>query len=846
MIHPDHPLSSPLRLKHLVRALAAVGLCGILSAAQADVIYMPPCFSCALNSTPPAGQEWVIQGNFVNVGVDGLVNEGTLTNNADYFTNTYNFQTNGQLNNNRWMNNFGGLVVGGSPLAVFNNSGTFWNQGTLGGNGLFNNLAGKLINQGQFIAYGPITNKAGATFINNATLQVRGGPVTNELGGLVENAGDWSSLIGSTLYNRGITNNRGTIRGVSVFNQGRFTNFAGAVLDPGTGVIKNQAGGMLINHGTINVADSHFDLDAGSDYDFTGGTLNNDALGRISLRRNFTFGEAKAGVVNLSAMGTLHNYATLRVAQGFTQNAGGSITNASGGVFDIAGTLNSMVLLNQAGARLVNSGTLNVQDVLVNQGQFINKGEVQVIFWQLINESGATLDNMGRIGFGLGTLINRGTLNNGGTNTTEALISLDGRPNSHDFTGGTLNNRANGTLQLRNTQLVLGDAKSGTVNLGYGGKVLLADSGSSLINLAGHTQVNNGQIMVATGSLLLNNGVLVNHGKLWGGQITNNGTILGNGSIEIADGGAAIAGSTTQKEVIVGHGTLRMQAGGSLHVNTLSVGTFSGHVSHDGGAVVNVKRSLNNDGSYTFTGAGGTINGNVINTEDGLFQVTNSLAVFNGHFSNRGRYRSTGSFNSFGDLDIGNQGWIAASTSDFLVTGDFLNHSTNATFWNTSLANLQLFGNGLHSVALAGTDMGATRAGYTNNFAWSALALGSGSRYQLMDGNAAAGGALYVGLLELQDGLSQLRNIKSDYNIYYDALLAGNAYLGGQSYAFGSGSGHLIGISGAVGGLSPLSAGAAVAVPEPQEGALVVAGMGVLCLLRKRKGLQGRRADTPA
>lgn len=841
MIHPDHSISSLIQLKHLVRALASVGLCGVLSTAHADVIYLPPCFSCDLNNTPPAGQEWVIQGNFVNVGVDGLVNEGTLTNNADYFSNTYSFQTKGQLNNNRWMNNFGTLTVGGSPLAEFNNSGTLWNQGTLTVHTRLNNLAGKLINQGQFKVDGAIVNKGGASLINIGTLQFIGGPLTNELGGLVENAGTWSSQYGSTLYNQGVSNNRGTMGGVSVFNQGRFTNFAGAVLSPGVGVIKNQAGGMLINHGTINVSDSHFDLDAGSDYDFTGGTLNNNALGRITLRRNFTFGEAKAGVVNLSVLGTLYNYATLRVAQGFTQNAGGSINNASGGVFEIAGTLNSMDLFNRAGARLVNSGTINVQDVLVNQDQFVNKGEVQISFGQLINESGATLDNLGRITFGRGSLINRGTLNNGGPNATNASLELDGPPSSWDFTGGTLNNRTNGTLLLRSTQLVLGDAKSGTVNLGSGGKVLI-DSGASLTNLAGHTQVNNGQIMAAPGALLLNNGVLVNHGKLWGGQITNNGTILGNGSIEIADGGAAIAGSTTQKEVIVTHGTLRMQAGGSLHVNTLSVSNVSGRVLHDGGAVVNVKRSLDIAGAYTFTGAGGTVNGNVVNYEEGLVQVTNSLAVFNGQFRNLGRYRSTGSFNSFGDLVVEDQGWIAASASDFLITGDFLNRSTKATFWDTAQANLQLFGNGLHSVALAGMDLGATRAGYANNFAWSALALGSDSRYQLIDGNATAGAALYVGLVELQDGLGQLRNIKSNYNIYYDALLVGNAYLGGQSYAFGSGSGHLIGISGAVGGLSPLSAGAAVAVPEPQEGALVVAGMGVLWLLRKRKDLQDHRA----
>ncbi len=837
MIRLDHSITSLLRLKHLPRALAAAGLCGMVSAAHASIVYLPPCFSCTLNSTPPAGDEWVIQGNFVSVGVDGLINEGTLTNNADYFTNSFNFQTKGRLNNNQWMYNFGSILVAGSAQAELNNSGTFWNQGSLQLYGRLNNLAGKLINQGQITGDGSITNKSGASFINNATLRLQNGSLTNKAGGLVENAGTWSSLYGASLHNLGQTNNRGNMAGLSLFNQGRFTNFAGAVLSTGSTLIQNSAGGMLINHGTINVADSNFVLDAGSDYDFTGGTLNNNALGHITFKRNFTFGEAKAGTVNLSAMGSLKNYATLRVASGFTQVAGGSLTNYSGGLIDIAGTLRSMDLFNQADARLLNSGTLEVMDVLVNQGAFSNKGLVQINAGQLINQSGATLDNLGRITFGAGALLNRGTLNNGGPNATNASLELDGPPSSWDFTGGTLNNRANGMLLLRSTQLVLGDAKSGTINLGAGGKVLI-DSGASMTNLAGHTQVNNGQIMAAPGALLLNNGVLVNHGKLWGGQITNNGTILGNGSIEIADGSATIAGSTTQKEVIVTHGTLRLQAGGSVQADTLTVLMVGGRVVHDGGAIVNAKSSLDNGGAYTFTGSGGTVNGNVTNYEEGLFQVTNSRAIFNGQFRSLGRYRSTGSFNSFRDLVVEDQGWIAASASDFLITGDFLNRSTKASSWDTTQANLQLFGNGLHSVALAGADLGATRMGYANNFAWSALALGSGSRYQMLDGNATAGGALYVGLVELQDGVGQLRNINSNYNIYYDALLAGNAYLAGQTYAFGSGSGHLIGIAAPVGGLSPLSAGAAVAVPEPQEGALVMAGMGVLCLLRRRKGLQ--------
>ena len=97
MIRSDHSIRSRHPLRYLPHALSALGLCGMSLAAQAAVIYLPPCFSCALSATPPAGDEWIIQGTFVNIGLDGLVNEGTLTNNACVEVHGKNYNSSGQL-----------------------------------------------------------------------------------------------------------------------------------------------------------------------------------------------------------------------------------------------------------------------------------------------------------------------------------------------------------------------------------------------------------------------------------------------------------------------------------------------------------------------------------------------------------------------------------------------------------------------------------------------------------------------------------------------------------------------------------------------------------------------------
>jgi hypothetical protein len=87
--------------------------------------------------------------------------------------------------------------------------------------------------------------------------------------------------------------------------------------------------------------------------------------------------------------------------------------------------------------------------------------------------------------------------------------------------------------------------------------------------------------------------------------------------------------------------------------------------------------------------------------------------------------------------------------------------------------------------------LGPLNSGYTNNFAWGEFSLGAGVSVNILDGNGVSGAALYVGLFELDGGMAQLSNIFSDYNIYYNPQLAGNAYLNDQTFSL-NGEGFLM------------------------------------------------------
>lgn len=694
-------LSRASRLYASIGLVTAMGLgLSMHSSAQATVVYLPSCFSCTLDTTPPAGDEWVIQGTFVRVGKDGLSSQGALTNNASYFSNAYNFETYARLTNNKSLTNTGSLHIMGATAAVsLDNLGTLTNNGQIKADAMVNNTAGaRLINNGSFEGnFAPINNSG--SLINNGSVKLLSTSLTNNVGATLDNRGDFQAVVNASINNKGTLRNRtgATLSTSGVTNTGLILNEAGAVIKAGYG-FNNASGSTLINRGTITTADSVFTLAQGSNYDFTGGTfINSSALGRVVLNRDFALGEAKAGLVKLEYGSVLRNYAHLKVIAGYTQANDGDIYNYAGGVLDVKGTLNSVGLHNTGTVN--NAGVLDVSEILTNGAALTNAGTLRASTGQMINFSGATLTNK-----------------------------------------GTVDVSASGMLQ--------------------------------------------------------NEGTVLNHGKIAvAGTFVNNGVVQGAGSLQQSAGQVANNGSMMVATASIQGGQLAVQSGGVLNAAKVTIGA----------------------------------NGELL-AQAGTVSVSSKLTV-------QGHYGSEGASNTFKDFVVGGSGWVTAGADTFTVSGNFLNGSLQPTAWHTDEASLHLTGSGTQQLALAGADLGATRSAYQNNFAWSELVLGSASQYVLTDGNSLSGGALYVGHIQLEGGLSQLASINSPFNIYYDPTVAGNAYLGGQTYAFGTGGGHLIAVSAPAlpQAMAMGISGGPTAVPEPSAVLLTVSGATVLLWARKRK-----------
>ena len=97
---------------------------------------------------------------------------------------------------------------------------------------------------------------------------------------------------------------------------------------------------------------------------------------------------------------------------------------------------------------------------------------------------------------------------------------------------------------------------------------------------------------------------------------------------------------------------------------------------------------------------------------------------------------------------------------EFLILGDFENKSTQSGLWNTTGALLGFVGNpgATHNYLLSGD---------APLFGWGGLYLANGN-YLVIPGYFANG--LYFGKIYLEN-ISQLRDITSNSDIYYNALL---------------------------------------------------------------------------
>jgi|GEM_PF-1700486 len=495
------------------------------------------------------------------------------------------------------------ITVSGSDSngTAFNNNGTInvTNTGTLTNNSsrtLNNNAGGAINNSGTLINNYRLYNNTGSTFITNA-------------GGIFTNSSTFTNYSGAAFTLNGTCNNTGTFT-----NNGAFYNT-----------------GTIANAGTATFA-------AGSTYDFTGSTFNNNSGGTLTLNRNFTLNGTDGGTVNLNAGGTLKNYATLTNEAGHTQVNNGTITNYSGGaIINSSGA----TLTNNTGAAItVNSGsTLTSNGALNNAGTIANSGTVTLAAGSaydftggtfnnsktlilnrdftfgeaiagtinlnsagtlqnnaiLTNAAGHTQANAGALSINSGSAFrNYGTMNNNGTVTLAA-------GSSYDFTGGTFNNNNGGTLVL-NRDFTFNGADSGTMNLNSGGRL---QNFATLTIAAGQTLVNNGYVDNGTSSnnsssQLVNNGTIELVGGLWwnDGRFYNSAT----GTINI---GITSTSRMSCSGSFYNDGTINVGADGQFIVEGFSGGTLdnTGQITVVSGSAISLG-TLNNSGRIDVYGFG--------------------------------------------------------------------------------------------------------------------------------------------------------------------------------------------------------------------------------------------------
>ncbi|MXS82098.1 PEP-CTERM sorting domain-containing protein [Nitrosomonas oligotropha] len=428
------------------------------------------------------------------------------------------------------------------------------------------------------------------------------------------------------------------------------------------------------------------------------------------------------------------------------------------------------------------------------------------------NDGTHTVSDILSIGVGANAL---GTYNLNAGNLSTKSESIGSAIYSYPFERGTGIFTQSGGTHTVSDILSIGLGGLGTYNLNAGSLSTNSESIGSSIYLY-PVETGGTGIFTQSGGTHTVSGIL---------SIGNEGESTGKYDLS---GGSLSAGS----ENIGYSGTLN-QTGG---INTAQMMINNGAYNLTGGTFV-VNGSLDNSGTMNLAGGTTTVNGNVTNAASGKIEVAHSPAIFTGDVVNNGQFKSThatvtftGSYtengayisdpsiNNFTNLIIGSSGYLAGGQgNEWHIAGSFENHSLQNTLWNTVDADLFFDGSGMKDFYLAGANLGASKLGFSNNFAFGSLHLASGVELTVLDGNVIPGAAMYVDLVSLGGGIGQLSHIHSDFNIYYDPAAAGNEYLLGKTYAL-DGSGVL-----------------APAVPEPETYAMLLFGLSVLGFAVRRR-----------
>ena len=681
-------------------------------------------------------------------------------------------------------------------------------DGTNLGSGLFDMQAGSLTVTNNAIV-GDISSGAqfkqsgGTAFIGGNLIVGNNGGVDGTYditGGSLQAASQ--ILVGSQVGSTGNFNQTGgaVITGalrVGLDGTGTYTQDAGTVNAAGTGGLVVGSGPFgngtyNLNGGGLFTDDSQIGFNSVGTFNHSGGTHNASLL---SLGQN-----GGTGAYNLSGTGDLDT--------GTTHIGGGTL--ATQGMFtQTGGTHDTAELQIAVGNGSFGTYQLDAGTVGVTGNMYVGFGGTGQF-----TQTGGTIDT-GTAGGGNGTivgLLGNGTYDqSGGTHNAGRLVlgQQGAGVGTYNLTGGTLNDDA-----------IIGDFGTGTQNTSGGthnvtGNMVLGNNTGS----TGTYNLSNAGTLAVTGNIEVGKDG-AGHYNQSGGTATVGGQVTvksGTGT-----GEANLSGGTLQAATLVNNDTVAL-SGTALTANVTNAGTFG----YTGGSLTG---NVTNSGAFNISGAGTrTVDGQFSNQAGGTVKVTDTTAVYTGLFTNAGAYQSDPATNVFlAGLTVGPTGTFTGGAGDvFEIHGNFINGSTDNTGWDTDAASLDLLfdgaGSNAYQLALAGIDLGQSAVGLNDNFSFFDVfvEIGLDDTLLINDGNGGNNAAFYVH--EFLIDLADLLSITSDFNIYYDATLAANAYLGCQAHDFGAGGGQLL----------AYNPGVCVVAPAPEPGALplMAGGLGSLAAL---------------
>ncbi|MGN6367544.1 MAG: beta strand repeat-containing protein [Phycisphaerae bacterium] len=553
------------------------------------------------------------------------------------------------------------------------------------------NLSGGNVTFDSWMDIGSAALTVGSVAVSNGTLSLGGSSFwgNNGIANVTQTGGTINAGVGGTTYLGYGATGTGlvTLNGASAqFNGGTFL-----VGPTGAGTINVMNGCMTLQA---------LDIYANGTVNLTGGTLSVGTLDTKGTPANlhWTAGTLKiTGASGLSITGTgplgdsysmnsnqsLVVNSTLNIAtDGYLQLYGGVITaavlntngqpgnfywysgtlnlTASGLTIDPNGPLGANVYLN-ANKNLTTSGAIN------NYGNFSLNGGI-VVSASLITNLAQFSNTWGIIG-GAGGFNNRGYLQQGAGALSLATTGPLTNSGNMQLAAGyqTILNGSNltntGTIALNNgwisgaPTLVNSPggtiSGSGTIGAPLQNSGLLLATGGTLNVLSAFT--NNGSIQLADPSATLAGGTITNADILQGaGQVaspvTNNATVQSAGGTLIFTGGFTNSASGT---IAVPLGTeVLMQGAGNFPTNagliSLTGGTFDngGQVLNNTGAIVGYGTlrtgGLTNNGTFVLTGGTSTVNGNVTNAVGRTLSIKYQPAIFTGNITNSGTIKVTG------------------------------------------------------------------------------------------------------------------------------------------------------------------------------------------------------------